>query len=806
MQHILQDLRYAFRQFVRRPGIFVLCVLTLGLGIGANSAIFSFVNALLLRPLPFPEADRLVAVRSLRGGEAGKLMPREWEELERDKSLFDEIATYYPSQYNVTSAGPPEAVPAMMISGNLFRVLGVRTLHGDTWPLDFYRSDNPVVVLSHGFWQRRFGSDPKVIGTSIILDAAPYRVMGVMPPGFHFPIRSEVYRPSHLYRERNRTTRSQWAVARLRSGISVAEAQSRLDVFAARMAAQFPETNRGVSFRAVPLRDIFVGDVRPFLWLLFAMVGVVLLIACANVVNLLLAKAVGRRKEIAVRAAMGAGRGRLIQQLLTESLLLSGLGGLAGLGLAFWWIRALKALVRIDLPSWMEITPDSRVLAFTLLAAVAAGLLAGLAPALTASNATLAETFQDAVRGGSSGRGQRRLRELLVAGQIALAVALLSTAGLLVRSLWQLQSAETGFTRESLLTVRTDPPSRNYNRVEQTSRFYKLAIERLAALPGVEAAAADHSLPLAGNDNLGKPMIAADGQSSDDIARNPFVNLHIVSQNYLDVMGVPLLRGRSFTDDDRYTTRFVAVIGHSLAARLFGSGDPLLRRIRLAGMPTNPLTNQDTWFTIVGVAADIHSERLGGVPGMDLYLSNQQQFAGDTYFVLRTRSSASGLSAAIARAVQQVDPEQSVFDIQPMDARIANTIWQRRLAGMLSVVFGGLAFALGSIGVYSVVAYAVGQRSREMGIRLALGETPGGLKRMVVAQGLRPALAGLCAGVLAAAVAGWAVRGMLYEVGSFDPITLAGVPALLLVSALIACYVPARRAAQVDPAITLREG
>ncbi len=800
-----QDGRYTIRQLIQHPATSVLCVLTLGLGIGANSAIFSFINALILRPLPYPNAERLVAVRSLRGGESGKLMPREWEELERDKSIFDEIATYYPSQYNVTSSGPPEAVPAMMISGNLFDVLGVRLLHGNPWPLDYYRTDNPVVVLSYGFWQRRYASDPNVIGTSITLDAAPYRVMGVAPPGFHFPIRSEVYRPSHMYRERNRITRSQWCVGRLANSVSMAEAQARLDTFAARMAQQYPETNQGVSFRAVPLRDIFVGEVRPFLWLLFAMVGVVLLIACANVVNLLLAKAVGRRKEIAVRAALGAGRAQLIRQLLTESVLLSSCGGIAGLAMSFWWVRLLKVLVHIDLPAWMQVSPDARVLGFTLLVSIGAGLVAGLAPALSVSSTGLLEAFQETTRGSSSGRGQRRLRELLVTGEIALAVTLLCTAGLLVRSLLRLQSADTGFTREPLLTVRTDPPSKNYNRVEQTSRFYQLAIERLAAMPGVEGAAADHSLPLAGNDNLGKPMIVAEGQSVDEQARNPFVSLHIVSPNYLSVIGVPVLHGRGFNDGDRLNTTMVAMIGHSLATRLFGAGNPLLRRIRLTGLPTNPLTNENTWFTIVGVAGDIHSEHLGGVPGMDLYLSNQQQFAGDTYFVLRTRSSALNLSASIATAVQQVDPEQSVFDIQPMDVRIADTIWQRRLAGTLSVLFGGLALTLGTLGVYSVLAYTVGQRTREMGIRLALGETPRGLKVLVVSEGLRPALVGLAAGVVASLASGRAVRGLLYEVAPVDFVTLAIVPAILLTAALLACYLPARRAAMIDPATTLRQ-
>jgi len=802
---VFQDVRYALRQFAQRPGFTAVCVLTMALGIGANSAIFSFVNALLLRPLPFPEPERLVAVRSLRGGEAGKLMPREWEELERDKDLFDEIAAYYPSQYNVTSSGPPEAVPAMMITGNLFRVLGVPVLHGDTWPLDYYRTDNPVVVLSHAFWQERFGSDPRVIGTAITLDAAPYRVMGVMPRGFQFPIRSDVYRPSHLYRERSRTTRSVWTVARLHRGVSPSAAQARMDAFAARMEQQYPDTNRSVRFRILPLRDVFVGEVRPYLLLLFGMVGVVLLIACANVVNLLLARAVGRRKEIAVRAALGAGRGRLIRQLLTESLLLAGAGGMAGLALSFWWIRLLQTLVRIDLPPWMTIAPDGRVLWFTFAAALTAGVLAGLAPAVAASKTTLAEAFQESARGSSSGRTQLRLREWLVAGEIALAVAMLSTAGLLVQSLWRLEETDTGFTRSPMLTVRTDPPSKNYNRVQQTGPFYRLAIEKLASLPGVEAAAADHSLPLAGNDNLGKPIITAEGQSSDEQAHNPFVNLHIVSPNYLEVMGVPLLRGRSFTEDDRDSTMLVAVIGRSLAARLFGERDPLNRRVRLSGMPTNPVTNQHTWFTIVGVAGDIHSEQLGGRFGSDLYLSNQQQFAGDTYFVLRTHGNPMGVAPLIAHAIQQVDPEQSVFDIQPMAGRVADTVWQRRLAGVLSILFGGLALALGAVGVYSVLSYAVGQRSREMGIRLALGATPAGLKRLVIADGLRPALAGIGTGVLGAATVGWFVRGMLYGIGAFDPLTLAGVAAVLLCAAMAACYLPARRASRVDPARTLHE-
>jgi putative ABC transport system permease protein len=780
-------------------------VLTLALGIGANSAIFSFVNALLLRPLPFPEPDRLVAIRSVRGNQTGKLMPREWEELERNKDLFEAVATYYPSQYNVTSSGPPEAVPAQMITGNLFQVLGVHLIQGAPWPLDYYRTDNPVVVLSYGFWQRRFGGDPAVIGTSITLDAAPYRVMGVAPPGFQFPIRSEVYRPSHLYRERSRNSRSQWTVARLRRGVPLAEARDRMAVFAAQFDQQYPDTNRGIRFALIPLRDIFVGEVRPYLLLIFAMVGVVLLIACVNVVNLLLSRALGRRKEMAVRVALGAGRRRLIQQLLMESVMLSCAGALAGFAISLWLTRMLKLLMRIDLPPWMEIRPDAHVFWFTLGIAILTGLLAGLVPALTASKTNLQTTFQEVSRGASGSRGQRRLRQLLVTGEIALAVALLATAGLLVQSFRRLQETDTGFTRSPLLTFRTDPPSIAYNRVEQTGRFYRLAIERLGALPGVVSAAADHSLPLAGNDNLGKPPVVADGQSSDEQQRNPFVNLHIVSPNYLEVMGIPLQRGRQFTGNDRESTMPVAVIGHTLAQRLFGNGDALNRRLRLTALPTNPRTNQETWFTIVGVAADIRSEQLLGGAGMDLYLSNQQQFAGDTYFVLRTRAEHASLALAIPRAIQEVDREQSVFDIRPMDERVADTIWQRRLAGTLSLLFGGLALVLGAVGVYSVLSYAVGQRTREMGIRLALGETPAGLKRLILLDGLRPAVAGTAAGVVIAAVAGWSLKGMLYEISAFDPVILGGVPAALLIAALIACYIPARRASCTDPAVTLRE-
>jgi predicted permease len=801
---MLRDIRQTLLRWRKAPSFAIVGVFTMALGIGANSAVFSFVNALLLRPLPFAEPDRLVTIRSVRGGEGGKLMPREWEEIDRDKSLVDSAAAWYTSQYNLTSDGPPEAVTALMTTGNLFHVLGIRPVYGEEWPLDFYKNRHPVLVLSHGLWQRRFGSDPKIVHTTIVMDASPYEVYGIAPGGFEFPARFDLYRAATLLSPQDQDSRSVWVVARLQHGVSLREAQSRLDALAQRLEQQYPDTNRGIAFRLAPLRDLYVGEARPYILMSIALVAVVLLLACANVVHLLLTRSIERRQELAIQLALGAGHITILRQLLTETVMLAGAGAVMGLAMSAWWTRLLKTLIRVELPQWVTFEIDWRVLLFTLAAAFLAAVLAGIAPAITLASVNLVAGLQSSSRGASSGYWQRKIRRILVVAEVSLAALLLATSGLLVRSFTRLMEIDTGFKRTSLLTFRADPPFTNYNALNQTAPFYRRALERLSVLPGVEAAAANHNLPIAGNDNYGKPAIVIEGQSVDEQHMNPYANVQIVSPNYFEVMDIPMVSGRPFNADDRTDAVAAAVISRPLANRLFGTIDPIGRRIRFIGLVSATQESQNAWFTIIGVSEGVRSENLMSGWSMDVYLSNQQQFAGDSYFILRTRTDPEVLAGSVSRAIREVDPEQSIFDIRTMERRLTDTVWQRRIAGTLSVLFAGLALSLATAGVYGVLSYASRTRTREFGVRMALGASPRRIRWLILCEGLGLTLVGLAVGMAAAFAVSTQIRTMLYETSFFEPRHLVFAPAALIAVALLACYLPARRAESVDPVEALR--
>lgn len=798
------DVCVAIRSLARAPLFTATAILTLALGIGANTAVFSFVNALLLRPLPFPEPQRLIRIDSVRGNERGKLTPREWEELDRDKDLFEGVAAWYPSQYNLSEGGRPEVLTACMTTANLFRVLGVDLVHGASWKEGTHRDRNPVIVLNHELWKRRFGGDPAIIGRTLPLDFSSYQVLAVAAPGFDFPGKMDVFRAAYLGSAQNWDVRSLFAVARLRPGVTIERVRMRLSQFGGRMEQQFPQTNQGVHFEVRSLRDAYTGDVRPYVLLTFALVGLVLLVACANVVNLLLSRGFSRRRELAVKAALGAPRTRILGELLTEAVVVACAGGVAGLAFAYWWTGLIRDRLRMDLPSWMVVELDGRVLLFTFAVSMVAGVLAGLFPALTFSKVELQGAMRESSRGSSGSRSSARVRDALVASELALAVALLVFAGLLVKSFWRLLQVDAGFARTPALTFRTDPPWGRYNKAEQTSQFYRRAEEALAAIPGVIAVAANHSMPLATNQNYGKPSIVVEGQSVEEQRRNPFVNVQIVSPNYHAVMGIALPEGRSFTDNDRIGTVPVAIISRPLARRLFGAASPVGKRVRLPGLLSALNEAKTEWFEIVGVAAGVRSEGLTSAPSPDIYFSNQQQFAGDTFFILRTGLSPAALAQPVARAIQQVDAEQPVFDIQPLEERVETTVWQRRMAGTLSLCFGGLALVLAAIGAYGVLSYLVSQRTREIGIRQALGSTPAEVWWMVVRQGMTQAALGI-AGGLALGLAGSRTLGaVLYNVEGHDLTVLAVAVAAAVSMAFLASAVPAWRATRVNPVEALR--
>jgi putative ABC transport system permease protein len=778
MQTLWQDLRYAARMLVKKPSFTLVVALTLALGIGANTAIFSFVNALLLRPLPYKDADRLARIAAARGNEEGRFSMLELKDMREQTSSFEQIGAYIPgAQYNYSGDGAPEEFSAILATREFFEVMGVPQLHGGVWPEEYDRERNFGVVLSYEVWKRRFGGDPNVLGRKITLDAAPfYTIYGVMPPQFNFPASTQLFRSiaisKFLPNYEQRDKRNVYAVARLKPGVTAEQARAELTAFSQRLAQTYPDLNQGLSFRLKPLRDFSVGDVRPYLWLLLAAVGFVLLIACTNVINLLLARSLAREREIAIRTALGAGRGRLIRQLLTESILLASLGGLLGLAFAFGWVRLLKSLIRAELPTWIAIDIDWRVLVFTLAVSLLTGVVAGLAPALQASKPDLNELLKEGAKGSQGGR--QGLRQALIVAEVALALALLVGAGLLVKSFLRLRQTDLGFNPDNLLTMRVALPWRKFNDQQGTERqrqFFKQLLERLAALPGAEAAAMTSNLPLSSERQEGKLTFTIEGQSADEQQRNPFLNDLRVSPNYFQTMGIPLIAGRTLNEFDTTNTDRVGVISQRLAERMFPNQNPIGKRLKVGD-----LLSQSQWTTIVGVVRNVKHEEIAGDGGMDLYVSYQQVGDSNMYLLLRTKVPPLNLADAATRAVWASDPEQSVFNVAAMEARIADTVWQRRLSGTLFLVFAGLALALAAIGIYGVMSYAVSQRTREIGIRLAMGAQTRDVLKLVIGQGAKLIALGLGTGLL---------------------IALGAV-------ALAACWIPARRATKVDPMIALR--
>jgi predicted permease len=807
VETLWQDLRYGARALIKKPGFTFVVALTLALGIGANTAIFSFVNALLLRPLPYREADRLVRIASIRGKEEGRLSMLELKDLREQTPIFESVAPYVPgAQYNYSGDGAPEELASVLVSRDLFNTLGVPLLHGGLWPESYDLERNFGVILTYDFWMRRFGGDPNVLGHKITLDAAPFYVIhGVAPQGFNFPGNVQFFRSiainERMPNYKDRDARNVYAVARLKPGVSYEQARAELDAFSRRMAETYPNINAGLSFTLKPLRDLYAGDVRPYLWLLLAAVGFVLLIACANVINLLLARSLAREREIAIRTALGAGRSRLIRQLLTESLLLAVVGGLAGLATGWGWVKLLRSLVRAEMPAWITIDIDWRVLVFTMAVSILTGLMAGLAPALQASKPNLNELLKEGAK-GSQGAARRQLRKALVVAEIALALVLLVGAGLMVRSFLRLQQTELGFEPDNLLTMRVALPWRKYNDAqgpERQKQFYQQLLERLAALPGVESAAVTSNLPLSSERQEGKLTFTVEGQSAEEQQRNPYLNDLRASPNYFQTIGVRLLKGRLLNEFDREETERVGVISQRLAERAWPGQDPIGKRLKVGGV-----NSQGRWTTVVGVVGDVKHEEIAGEGGLDLYVSYQQFGDSNMYLLLRAKVAPMALAEAANRAVWEGDPEQSTFDIMTMEERVTDTIWQRRLSGALFIVFAALALILASVGIYGVMSYVVSQRTREIGVRMAMGARPRDVLKLVIGQGAKLIAAGLGAGLIVALIAARIINSMLYQISSTDPLTYLVVLLLLAAVALVACYIPARRAMKVDPMTALR--
>ncbi|MBL8210517.1 MAG: ABC transporter permease [Bryobacterales bacterium] len=805
METLLRNLKHALRQIRRQPALAGAIILTLGLAIGASTAIFSFVNALLLRPFPFKDPDQLVEIQSIRGGQPGKVSMVEILDMQRELSVIESIAAHKGGAggYNYSGEGRPEEWRAVLTTGNLFEVLGVSLAAGNKWPPQPDRDRDFRVVLSYGVWQRSFGGRPDVVGKTISLDHAPgYTIHGVAGRGFDFPRGIQVYRSIGGFTNyEKRDVRDVVGIARIRRPAGVAQLQAELNAFSSRLQSAYPDSNAGLTFRAVPFRELYAGDVRPYLWLLLGAVIFVLLIACANVTNLLLSRALSRDREMAVRVAIGAGRWQLLGQLLTESVVLSLSAALFGVGLAYAWMKVLRTLIGFELPEWMVIDLDGRVLLFTAGIGLAAGILSGLAPALQVAGTALAETLKEGGRGGSAGRSSGRLRDAMIIAEVALAVVLLAGAGLLIRGFLHLQSQEKGFDSTAVSTFRVALGWRRYGG-ERVVRYYEQALQKMSAIPGITEVALDTDPPLARQEETQPATVQREGQSAQEALQNPYVTRHTVSENFFAFARIPIRQGRTFSAFDQQNSEPVAIISERLAKLLWPDGDAVGRRILW-----NPASNRaPQWRKVVGVAGNVQQRELGGQPGYDYYLPYRQDAgAANQYILARTSLPLAEFTRLSEQAMWSIDPEQSIFDFATWDERILNSIWQLRISRMLLMLFAGVALVLSAIGIYGVMSFLVGQRRREMGIRLALGATPGSVQAIVIRRGATLGGAGMAIGLVLSVLVSRGLFTLVPGMSGIDPASFGLALAIIAAVIISACAVPAWRASSVDPVEALRQ-
>ena len=806
LETLWQDVRFGVRTLVKSPAFTVVAVIALALGIGANSAIFSVVNAVLLRPLPYKDSDRLFMVWEKGDAEAFPLNSvsaanfMDWRE---QNHVFEGVAAVGRASFNLTGVGEPEMVEGRRVSANLFRLLGVEPQLGRAFlPEEDAPGAGRVVILSHGLWRRHFGSQPGIAGKALTLNCQSYTVVGVMPQDFQFPSRQdEMWVPMAFSSEEaaNRGNNTYEVVGRMKPGVSLVQAQAEMNTLAARLRQQYPDVVKSDATVIVSLHEQVVGDIKQALLVLLGAVGFVLLVACANVANLLLARAAGRQKEIALRVALGAGRLRLVRQFLTESMLLALLGGAAGLLLSLWGLSLLKAFMPENISQVGEIALDARVLGFTLLVSLLTGLVFGLAPFAQASRLNLNEILKDGGRGTASGRGGNRLRGGLVVAEVAVSLILLVGAGLLINSFLRLRNSDPGYRSDNLLTMTVVLPEQKYPEPAQRAAFFAELIERVKALPGVRSAAVTDWLPLTMTG--GSFGVSVDGRPDPGPDQRPDVVTRVVSPEYFGTMGIRLLRGRQFNErQDRADAAPVVVISETTARRLWPGEDALGKRIKPGG-----LDSPDPWMEVVGVVNDVRQFDLATEPRLQMYLPYVQfEWFVPRQLVIKTDVEPSSLAAAVRGAVWGVDKEQPVSDIRTMEEVLSESIARQRFSTMLLGIFAAVALALAAVGIYGVMSYAVANRTREIGIRMALGAQAGSVLRLIVAQGLKLVSAGVLLGLVGSLLLTRLMSSLLFGVSPTDPLTLVTISLLLVVVALLASYIPARRAAKVDPLIAIR--
>lgn len=802
---MLSDLKNAFRQLAKDPGFTAIAVLTLALGIGACTAIFSVVDSILLRPMPYPESERLVVLRESMPPETpvSSVAPGNYRAWETGSTAFEGIYAQRNASFNLTGRGDPVRISALRVSGQYFATLRTPPLLGRTFgPAEDRPGEDSVVVLMYGFWQKHFAGSPEAIGATLRLNGANVTVIGVMPAAFQIGARHELIAPLALTAEENLDHGAHYltAGARLKPGVTIAEASAQLNAIAARLAQEFPDTNKNWIVTVRSLLDQSTAPVRETLYTLLAAVGVLLLIACANVANLLLARSTRRQREMSIRAALGASRWRVARQLLTESLVLALGGGALGILVGYWGLDALLAFAPTDLPRVAEITLDGRILAATLGISLLTGIVFGLAPAWHASKVDLVEALKQGARGSSDGGQRHFMRQGLVVLEIALALMLLTGAGLLVRSFSRLAQFDPGFDPQNAVFVSVAVPDLKYGPPAAQNAFVESVLDRFRAQPGVIAAGATHVMPMSGSDYvLGLEIEGRDIPLSD----LPETNYFAVTPDYFKAAGIRLLDGRFFNEQDREGGHPVAIISQSLARKHFPGVNPLGRRI-------SPTMRDRTWSEIVGVVSDVQAYGAEREPSPQSYTPFSQTPFRTLTFIVRTDPSKPGLvgsaafAAALRQDVQAVDPEQPVARLEPVTNLLRQSVARQRFAMTLFGVFSGLALLLAAIGIYGVMAYAVVQRTSEFGIRLALGAQPSDILRLVLGHGARLVILGLIGGTLGALAAVQLLQSLLYQTPARDPLVFVAIAALLAGVATVACLVPARRATRVDPMVALR--
>jgi len=823
MENLLQDLRVGCRSLIKNPAFSIVAIMALALGTGANTAIFSVVNTVLLRPLPYVDPDRLVLVWGRNATSArDSLSVPDFQDYRDQNQVFEKVCAFAYDDFILGMADEPDHLEGLMTSANYFSTLGAPIATGRGFQSDEDQPGAPrVAIISDGLWKRRFGADPKIVGQTITLNGGSFTVVGIASRDFQSPVPDEnpqvwipisfdggdrLRIPSSTNPEllHNRRGRFLKLAARLRPGVTPSETQADLDTIASRLQEQYKDTNTSVGAAVIPVRKHLLGNIEPALFILLASVGCVLLIACANVANLLLARGSSRRKEMSIRAALGAGRLRLIRQLLTESVLLSLVGGTLGLLMAYGGIRLLVSLNPPNIPRLTEINVDSRVLAFTYLIAIMTGIIFGLAPAMEASKPDLNETLKEGSRGSTGGIGRRRIRSTLVVTEVALTVLLLIAAGLMLKSFYSLQRVNPGFNPENTLTMLVNLPTVKYSGDREIRSFYEQALDRIKSLPGVKAAAVISSLPLT-TTVIERLRFTVEGHPPPSPSEVPRANIRRISDGYFETMRISLVDGRYFTERDRADSVPVVIINQTMATRHWPGENPIGRRLIIPSMGTAPRE-------VVGVVADVKHSSLDTESGVEVYVPCLQKPFPLMTVLVRTTSEPLQMTGAVRESILSVDSNQPVYGTRTMQQVVSDSMSQPRLYSSLFGIFAGLAVVLAAVGIYGVMSYSVSQRAHEIGIRMALGAERGHILRMIVGKAMLLTLIGttigvmaaLALGVVAAFVLAQAMETLLFGVGVRDLFIFVIVPLVLALVALASCYIPARRATRIDPMIALR--